>query len=176
MRKLIYMLAAAVLLPVTAMASTITTTDTITSSGTGSVSYTYFTLDEAGTTSLETFTDSFDSMLYLFSDDGSLDTSDFIAYDDDDGTSSIYGWYNSYISLYLSAGDYIAAVADYYLSTDEAISGINDSSSLGYGSGDYALTITSTANVSTSVPEPSTMILLGLGLFGMGAARRRSAK
>ena len=167
------MLAAAVLLPVTAMANTITATDTITSTGTDSVSYTYFTQDAAGTTSLETFTDYFDSVLYLFSDDGSLDTSDIIASNDDGGTSSAYAYYNSYLSLLLNAGNYVVAVSDFSFTGSEAVSGVNS----GYNaSGSYDLTITSTANVSTSVPEPSTMILLGLGLLGLGAARRRSAK
>ncbi|MFT6925918.1 MAG: hypothetical protein ACJAZP_001510 [Psychromonas sp.] len=171
MNKLTSLLAAVLLLPASVMANSITDSQTITNGGFGSVGYTYFSQDATGTTSLETFTGTFDSELFLFKDDGALSLGDLITHNDDGGTFNGFSWYNSLISLTLDAGNYIAAVGAFNLNTREAVSGVNNGSR---GFGDYDLVITSTANVS--VPAPASIALLGLGLLCMGATRRRGSK
>ena len=147
----------------------------------GSVDYVYFNIDADSNVRLETFAPSFDSELFLFFDDGSLDSGDFITSNDDGGTPNSFSYYNSRINTFLSAGDYIAAVGDYNLTLSEAVSGINTcgtglSNCGSYNAfGDYTLEIdAASANVSVSVPEPATLAMLGLGLMGVGAARRRA--
>jgi hypothetical protein len=176
MKKLLPITAALLSLPAAAFANTITDTQTITSGGAGSVGYTYFTQDATATTEIQTLTNNFDPYMYLFYDDGSLDSSDYIADDDDSGIDSDYDSFNnSLIGMPLSAGNYIVAVSDYYLSLVDAISGINtEIAENGTGYGSYDLQISSDANVSLNVPEPTTITLLGLGLLGIGLSRRKA--
>jgi hypothetical protein len=169
-------LVAVLLLPLSALANIITDTQSITSGGSGSVAYTQFSQDATATTTIQTFTNSFDPQMYLFFDDGSLDSSDFIAVDDDSGVPSAYGFSNALLSLILNAGNYIVAVSDYYLNVDDAVSGINTNiTSLGVGYGSYDLQIASDANILlTAVPEPGTIALFSLGLLGLSFSRRVS--
>ena len=180
MKRLLVILFAVMLLGVTRMAQATIWTDSnyITSGGVGSVGYSYFTLDADSRTVIQTYTDNFDPYMYLFYDDGSLDSSDCIAFDDDSGVPSGYGWNNSLIDRTLTAGAYIVAVGDFYMSLSEAVSGINDPSSGGVGYGSYTLEVNAlNANVTaTAVPEPSTLILLSSGLLGLGYFGRKRMK
>lgn len=140
-----------------ANAALITHNGTITEAGTGSADYYSFSTTASGNTRIETFTPNFDSMLYLFVDDGNLtaddarlsrvlnnsSTSTALAFDDDSGTEnpSNLGYSNSRLDLDLPAGDYLTAVADFEFTLDEAVAGTNDSGTFGRGFGDYRLEI-----------------------------------
>jgi len=112
----------------------------------------------------------FDSILYLFKDDGDLSWADLIKYDDDSG----YGL-DSFITVNLAAGDYSVAIT------------ASQNNKFGYRNNwysannvtDYALNIsgnfvsTGEAVVPTSVAEPVSIILLAVGLFGIAYSRQR---
>jgi len=137
----------------------------------------------------------FDTELFLFQDDGSLDAGDFIAYNGDSDLTFDDGSINSldsYLSLTLNAGDYLLAIGAYSLSLDEALLGVNSFSYLTIwdGShfvfndhGDYRVTLTS-GGVNESdirlpndppptIPEPATVLLLGCGLLALLTGRER---
>ena len=144
------------------------------------VDYFYFTLSGTGSLDLhlETFYGEFDPVMYFFIDDGSLDSSDYIDYDDDAGTPA-HLWYNSLIDTSLIAGNYLTAVSDYPLSLPEAVAGSN---TINYvDDGGYTLEISSrlgtVSSTSEPVPEPSTILLMGAGLLGLvGFGRKRFSK
>lgn len=143
------------------------------SNAAGSVGYSFFSIDADSTVRIETFTDLFDPELFLFSYNSGFDASDLIANNDDSGTVSAFGFSNSLLNLSLTAGNYVAAVGDFNLTLSEAVSGINNSSSFGIGSGAYSLEVdAANANVSR-VPEPGVLALMAIGILGMGLARRK---
>lgn len=145
--------------------------DTINPDG---VAYTYFSIDSDAAIHLETLNGQFDPYMYLFTNDGSLDTGDVLAFDDDSGSAAV-SFRNSLINMFLTAGSYIVAVGDFHLTPEEAVSGFADNSYSSLGGG-YDLLISGNTNItiSSSVPEPSSLILLALGIAGLGFARRKS--
>ena len=99
----------------------------------GSVQYTYFTVYETTTLSINansTGTPFIDTYLYLLRNDGDLTTDDYIQANDD------WAGLNSYIYAVLQPGEYVAAVGGYSMSLDEVISGINNTS---YSTGEITL-------------------------------------
>ena len=106
----------------------------------GSVHYTYFTVHETTTLSINANSSDFDTYLYLLRNDGDLSVDDFITSDDDDGPGL-----NSYIHITLAPGEYVAAVGDYYLGLNEVISGINNENR----SGDFTLTFNANHDITT---------------------------
>ena len=133
-----------------------------------------------------------DPYLYLFRDDGSLDAADFVAQDDDGGLGSdgSTSWLDSYLSLSLAAGDYIAMVGyccDGFSGADATDAGVlqgyqnlSDFAWLSeprtvYISGDHQVTITGEDIVlnASAVPLPATLPLLGAAFVAAAAASRR---
>ena len=126
-----------------------------------------------------------DTYIYLFNDDGSLDAADYIASNDDDSSFSSHpdgsiNHYDSYISEWLSAGDYILAVGTYELEIGQAIAGHNPESrgpatnlepypsvATVYDHGDYRVTFRGDV-----IPEPATILLLSLGSLALNRKRR----
>lgn len=158
------------------------------------VDYWDFTVNSAGTVSIDVLangidfgngTSYLDSHLRLFRNDGSLNASDFITGNDDaslrrgsrDGSVS---GLDSFLSRSLDIGSYTLAISDYFLSTREAVAGLQRDTIFG-GVGDYQLTFTGDVTVAgvddaepTSVPEPASLLgLLAVGAFGAGSALKR---
>lgn len=117
---------------------------------------------------IETVNDNsdFDSVLFLFRNDGNLTVDDFIAYDDDGGNGP--SGLESLLSLSLAGGNYLVAVATHGADYNPLpISG-------GHHTGtDYSLNIRGDNVIGNTVPEPVSTALVGLGLLAAGFARKR---
>lgn len=119
----------------------------------------------------------FDSVLFLFKDDGFLNYSDYIAYDDDGGYH-----FESLISIDLNAGDYLLAVASY--GAKYSISNRRSDYQLSVKGGDYYTTdytlnikgdfiSVAGAEIPVSVAEPLSILLFAVGLAGFAYSRKR---
>ncbi|MBX3433157.1 MAG: DVUA0089 family protein [Pirellulales bacterium] len=139
----------------------------------------------------------FDSVIWLFNDDGVLDSGDAITFNDD--SSSTFGdgsiiTYDSYLSLNLAAGNYVLAIGAFSLDVSEAVAGFNNSTSFPWTAdgvsnptqnidhGDYRITwtgdLTITGSPYASIPESSSLLCCGivaLGLLVRTCSRKRLA-
>lgn len=180
------------------------------SRGTNSeVDYWYFTANSSGTVTIDTLSWQWDKdgdgiahhmdpFIYLFRDDGSLDSGDYVGDNDDsastltDGSTSPL---DSYLSVTLSAGNYVLAISDFSLSFTDALSGVNTNgyypavfdgtgnyleydgscATQGYDCSyaDYQITFGGDITVrNVGVPEPGTLAVLGIGIAALGVRRR----
>ncbi len=137
-----------------------------------------------------------DTHIYLFRDDGSLGIEDLVGWNDDsddprsiaDGSVSTT---DSFMGVFLDPGEYIVAIGAFYLSAEDAVSGMNTRSwqdgpmtygadDMGFGShGDYRLTLSGDVRgTGALVPLPTGAGLGGAGLamIGLLSATRRHRK
>ncbi len=142
------------------------------------------TFDALSYWSFETF---FDTQIKLFSNDGNaLTEANYIAGNDDydydylnlgyiddyNGSSSTL---DSFLQVFLDAGDYTIVMGGYYYDIDEVVNGAGESTVYSFDSfripdsGEYQLDII--GNVRPTIPTPSGLALLGM--TGLAASRRR---
>ena len=182
-----------------AAASTLSTTHTLTQSGTtGSVSTMQFQVTQAGLFDIYTDGPTIDPVLYLFADrdgNGTIDASDpLVGFNDDSCRVSARAfcnragaWHNSLIERQaLATGGYFAVVSDYSFSQSEARSGVNGFLGQSQLVGDVTTFVTSarygarggTANLVSAVPLPASgwMLLGAFALMGARSASRRAAR
>ncbi|AGH81501.1 hypothetical protein PCNPT3_07815 [Psychromonas sp. CNPT3] len=178
MLKFITLLCCTTLLAISSFASAnVITTDVFVteSDKAGSVPRLYFTVTKAGDFSFDALgsrllgdTFNIDPMMYIFKNDGALDSNDFLAMNDDSNGK------DSHIDLTLSVGNYLIAVSEYFFEMDNVISGIDDSIS---DPNKYIrLSIASTNGGEVSVPAPATIFLLLMGLLMLGFSYKKSIK
>ena len=136
-----------------------------------------------------------DPYINLYIDDGSLDASDLIATNDDDFSNtyadgSIHG-YDSYLSILLSAGDYILAIdaccgdplLGYYYDGYPDWNGLQSETTNNHDHGDYQITFNGDLTVNSvtaelsKVPVPAAFWLFSSGIIGLvGVAGKRKHK
>jgi len=125
------------------------------------VGYAYFTITETTVLRITTDGPTIDPVLYLFRNEGILDSSDFIA-SNDDGWTAAGSFNNSLINITLEPGNYIAAVSDFGFSMEEAISGINISDRVG------TVAINFLADKNITLYNSNTITSLYIENSGMG--------
>ena len=104
-----------------------------------------------------------DTYLWLFEDDGTLDVADLLANDDDGGAGL-----NSFISIFLTSGDYVISADACCHSVSETINMSNTHSH----AGSYSINISGpVVTNATNVPEPSTLVIFALGIMGLASRR-----
>jgi hypothetical protein len=109
--------------------------------------------------------EAYDTVLFLYRDDGSLDASDFIQAGTNNPSTG-----DSVISMILDAGKYLLAVATHGASgTRVPIVGGHAE----HDHTDYTLTINGQFVTPNQVPEPGSLALFGLGLIGLAALTKR---
>lgn len=171
------------LLNFSANAALINDQHNILASGEGSVGYTAFEVTVSGLFDVYTMGPTIDPQLYLFSDDGLLDTTDFITSNDDSCPTALCGpagaFSNSLINnIFLDVGFYIAAISDFSFSLDEAISGLNINNRTGLASividtaDDSSFATQNTPNSVAAVNAPASIALL-FASFGLLLFRRK---
>lgn len=153
----------------TALGASMTYTGSITQAGPGTIDYYSFSTLIDGQTQIETRTNNFDAMLYLLVDDGARSPDDgnfnrltgqgtetYTVFDDDSGpiSNSPLGYSNAKIDINLPAGDYIAAVGDFFLSLNEVVQGESDSGAFGSGFGSFDLILTGPGIASNTTGNP----------------------
>lgn len=117
----------------------------------------------------------FNTAIYLFRDDGSLDAADLIA--SNDNSTRTYGdgsisKNDAYLSRVLAPGNYVLAIGAANFTLSEALSGFNAGSFYPVGEnfarighGDYQVTISGDVTPGV-IPEPTTVLLMGIGVSG----------
>ena len=129
---------------------------------------------------------SLDPFVRLYTDDGFLDVSDLIAFNDDGGPG-----FNSLLNINLGIGSYVLTFGDFFLEANAVgPTQLDDDSPEG---GDYTLditgatvtrilegnldgTFTETSFVAEAVPEPASMLgLLAIGAVAAGGVLKKKA-
>jgi hypothetical protein len=146
------------------------------------LSNSYVIIDALSFFAFDTF---FDTQIMLFANDGNpLSLDNYIDGNDDSsfGYSRGYGDTNgslsdldSFMNIFLAAGDYTVAIGALSFNVNDAQNGFNETEVIGFNPfeipqfGEYQLDIV--GSVIQTVPAPGALALLGLG--GLAATRRR---
>jgi hypothetical protein len=117
---------------------------------------------------------SLDSYIYLYSPNV---TGSLVASNDDSGSGN---WnadgstsgLDSYLNIFLSAGNYTLAIGDYFLSDTDARDGFNDSNANDTAVGAYQITFTGTG-FTMDVPAPVGLAFVGFGLLALRVYRNK---